>query len=94
MSSGRQGYVAVRAVVVRQELSGGRYVLGEVIDDFLRQFLVTGIEGESYDLGIVGYAVVVGTGCFFLTLRTGEHPVGQFGKPFLQLFAVLGSKCF
>ena len=50
MSSGRQGYVAVRAVVVRQELSGGRYVFGEVIDDFLRQFLVTGIEGESYDL--------------------------------------------
>ena len=53
-----------------------------------------GIEGESYDLGVVGHTVVVGSGCFFFALRTGEHPVGQFGKPFLQLFAVLGSKCF
>ena len=83
----------VRLSSVRSYLGEDTF-LGEVIDDFLRQFLVTGIEGESYDLGIVGYAVVVGTGCFFLTLRTGEHPVGQFGKPFLQLFAVLGSKCF
>ena len=68
--------------------------LGEVIDDFLCQLLVAGIEGESYDLGVVGHTVVVGSGCFFFALRTGEHPVGQFGKPFLQLFAVLGSKCF
>ena len=61
----------VRLSSVRSYLGEDTF-LGEVIDDFLRQFLVTGIEGESYDLGIVGYAVVVGTGCFFLTLRTGS----------------------
>ena len=51
----------VRLSSVRSYLGEDTF-LGEVIDDFLRQFLVTGIEGESYDLGIVGYAVVVGTG--------------------------------
>ena len=50
----------VRLSSVRSYLGEDTF-LGEVIDDFLRQFLVTGIEGESYDLGIVGYAVVVGT---------------------------------
>ena len=75
MSSGRQGYVAVRAVVVRQELSGGRYVFGVGIDVDTEVFPAAhlhrfGVTDCRIIIQIQGDAIIPNrslTNCYFCT---------------------------
>ena len=63
-------------------------LLGNGIDDFLRYFRISCVQGEGNDLCVVRRTVVIGLACLFLSLRTVQYPSQQLAEPCFQLLGI------